>query len=162
MGVQVAKRGYWPEVTVSVDYGQDFYPGSPNWLSAGVDLSLPIFPGDRQDQDVAAARARALQAQYRYEDQHLAMIQQVRANFARYKALKTELERTDQRLLPTARNAFSATLAAYAVGRAGLGAVLRSQKEVLDYALSGLRYRRDLGLSAAELDFLTTEGGAQP
>ena len=162
MGVRVAKRGYWPEVTVSVDYGQDFYPGSPNWLSAGVDLSLPIFPGDRQDQDVAAARAKALQAQYRYDDQHLAMIQQVRANFARYMALKTELERTDQRLLPTARNAFSATLAAYAVGRAELSAVLRTQKEVLDYALSRLQYRRDLALSAAELDFLTTEGGAQP
>ncbi|WP_163055394.1 TolC family protein [Acidithiobacillus ferrooxidans] len=162
VGVKVAKRGYWPEVTVSVDYGQDFYPGSPNWLSAGVDLSLPIFPENRQDQDVAAARARALRAQYRYDDQHLAMIQQVRANFARYMALKTELERTDQRLLPTARNAFSATLAAYAVGRAELSAVLRTQKEVLDYALSRLQYRRDLALSAAELDFLTTAGGAQP
>ncbi|WP_346380200.1 TolC family protein, partial [Acidithiobacillus sp.] len=83
IGVQVAKRGYWPEVTVTVDYGQDFYPGSPNWLSAGVDLSLPIFPGDRQDQDVAAARAKALQAQYRYDDQHLALTQQARATFAR-------------------------------------------------------------------------------
>ncbi len=162
IGVQVAKRGYWPEVTVSVDYGQDFYPGSPNWLSAGVDLSLPIFPGDRQDQDVAAARAKALQAQYRYDDQHLALTQQARATFARYIALKTQLDRTDQRLLPTARNAFSATLAAYSAGRAGLNAVLRTQKDVLDYALTRLQYRRDLALSAAELDFLTTEGGAQP
>ncbi|WP_291523346.1 TolC family protein [Acidithiobacillus sp.] len=162
MGVQVAKRGYWPEVTVSVDYGQDFYAGSPNWLSAGVDLSLPIFPGDRQDQNVAAARAKALQAQYRYDDQHLALTQEARATFARYAALKTELERTDQRLLPTARNAFSATLAAYSAGRAELSAVLRTQKEVLDYALTRLQYRRDLALSAAELDFLTTEGGAQP
>lgn len=162
MGVQVAKRGYWPEVTVSVDYGQDFYAGSPNWLSAGVDLSLPIFPGDRQDQNVAAAQAKALQAQYRYDDQHLALTQEARATFARYAALKTELERTDQRLLPTARNAFSATLAAYSAGRAELSAVLRTQKEVLDYALTRLQYRRDLALSAAELDFLTTEGGAQP
>ena len=162
MGVQVAKRGYWPEVTVSVDYGQDFYAGSPNWLSAGVDLSLPIFPGDRQDQNVAAAQAKALQAQYRYDDQHLALTQEARATFARYAALKTELERTDQRLLPTARNAFSATLAAYSAGRAELSAVLRTQKEVLDYALTRLQYRRDLAPSAAELDFLTTEGGAQP
>ena len=162
IGVQVAKRGYWPEVTVSVDYGQDFYPGSPNWLSAGVDLSLPIFPGDRQDQDVAAARAKALQAQYRYDDQHLALTQQARATFARYIALKTQLDRTDQRLLPNARNAFSATLAAYSAGRAGLNAVLRTQKEVLDYALTRLQYRRDLALSAAELDFLTTQGEMQP
>ncbi|MCR1345718.1 TolC family protein, partial [Acidithiobacillus ferrooxidans] len=162
IGVQVAKRGYWPEVTVSVDYGQDFYPGSPNWLSAGVNLSLPIFPGDRQDQDVAAARAKALQAQYRYDDQHLALTQQARTTFARYEALKARLERTDRQLLPTARNAFSATLAAYAAGRAELSAVLRTQKEVLDYALTRLQYRRDLDLSAAELDFLTTQGATQP
>ena len=162
IGVQVAKRAYWPEVTVSVDYGQDFYPGSPNWLSAGVNLSLPIFPGDRQDQDVAAARAKALQAQYRYDDQHLALTQQARATFARYEALKAQLERTDRQLLPTARNAFSATLAAYAAGRAELSAVLRTQKEVLDYALTRLQYRRDLDLSAAELDFLTTQGATQP
>ena len=162
MGVRVAKTGYWPEVTVSVDYGQDFYPGSPNWLSAGVDLSLPIFPGDRQDQDVAAARAKALQAQYRYDDQHLTLTQQARATFARYAALKTQLERTDQRLLPTARDAFSATLAAYSAGRAELSAVLRTQKDVLDYALTRLQYRRDLAISAAELDFLTTQGEMQP
>ena len=162
MGVRVAKTGYWPEVTVSVDYGQDFYPGSPNWLSAGVDLSLPIFPGDRQDQDVAAARAKALQAQYRYEDQHLALTRQARAAFARYTAFKAQLERTDRQLLPTARAAFSATLAAYSAGRAELSAVLRTQKDVLGYALTRLQYRRDLALSAAELDFLTTQGEIQP
>ncbi|SMH67799.1 Putative outer membrane copper efflux protein (fragment) (plasmid) [Acidithiobacillus ferrivorans] len=162
MGVQVAKTGYWPDVTVSVGYGQDFYPGSPNWLSAGVNLSLPIFPGDRQDQDVAAAQARAQQAQYRYDDQHLALTQQARAAFARYESYKIQLQRMDRQLLPTARNAFSATLAAYSAGRAGLNAVLRTQKEVLDYALTRLQYRRGLAISAAELDFLTTQGEMQP
>ncbi|MEB8512910.1 TolC family protein, partial [Acidithiobacillus ferriphilus] len=73
-----------------------------------------------------------------------------------------QLDRTDQRLLPTARNAFSATLAAYSAGRAGLNAVLRTQKDVLDYALTRLQYRRDLAISAAELDFLTTQGEMQP
>ena len=162
IGVQVAKRDYWPEVTVSVGYGQDFYPGSPNWLSAGVDLSLPIFPGDRQDQDVSAARAKALEAQYRYDDQRLALTQQLRATFARYEAFKAQLERTEQRLLPTAQDTFSATLAAYSVGHGDMNAVLHAQKEVLDYALTRLQYRRDVALSAADLDFLTTEGGAQP
>ncbi|MEY2336613.1 TolC family protein, partial [Acidithiobacillus ferrianus] len=162
MGVRVAKTGYWPDVTVSIGYGQDFHPGSPNWLSAGVNLSLPIFPGDRQDQDVAAARAKALQARYRYEDQYLVLTRQARAAFARYAAFKAQLERTDRQLLPTARAAFSATLAAYSAGRAGLNAVLRTQKDVLGYALTRLQYRRNLGLYAAELDFLTTQGEIQP
>ncbi len=161
MGVQVAKRSYWPNVTVSTAYGQDFHPGSPNWLSVGVNLSLPIFPEDRQDQDVDAARAKALQAQYRFDDQHLALIQQLRSTFARYAALKKEWTRTDERLLPTARHAFSATLAAYASERAKMGAVLRTQKDVLNYALTRLQYHRDLLLSIAELDYLTNAGGTQ-
>ncbi|MBU2752052.1 TolC family protein [Acidithiobacillus thiooxidans] len=158
IGVQVAQRSYWPNVTVSAAYGQDFYPGSPNWLSVGVNLSLPIFPEDRQDQNVDAARARALQAQYRFDDQHLALIQQLRSTFARYTALKKEWTRTDERLVPKAQQAFSATLAAYTSGQAHMDAVLRTQNAVLRYALTRLQYRRDLALSVAELDFLTTQG----
>lgn len=162
IGVAVAKRNYYPEITVSADYGQDFYPGSPNWLSAGVNLSLPIFPGDRQDQDVAAARAKALQAQYRYDDQRLSLEQQARAAFARYDTVKARLARTEQQLLPIAHAAFSATLAAYSAGRTDMSAVLRTQKEVLDYALLRLQYRRDLALSAADLAFLATQGESRP
>ncbi|WP_226818890.1 TolC family protein [Acidithiobacillus montserratensis] len=160
MGIQVAKSSYWPNVTVSVGYGQDFHPGSPNWLSVGVNLSLPIFPEDRQDQDVDAARTKALQAQYHYDDQHLALIAQLRSTFAQYTALKNEWARTHQRLLPIAKKAFFATLAAYATGRARLDAVLHAQRDVLDSALAGLQYQRDMALSVAELDFLTTEEGA--
>lgn len=161
VGVQVAKRSYWPNVTVSLGYGQDFHPGSPNWLSVGVNLSLPIFPEDRQDQNVDAARAKALQAQYHYDDQHLALMAQLRTAFAQYTAFKNEWARTHQRLLPIAKKAFSATLAAYATGRANLDAVLHAQRDVLDDALAGLQYKRDMALSVAELDFLTTEEGAR-
>lgn len=162
IGVAVAKRNYYPEVTVSADYGEDFYSGSPNWLSVGVNLSLPIFPGDRQDQDVAAARARALQAHYRYDDQRLSLEQQARAYFSRYKADKARLALTRQKLLPIAHAAFSTILVAYSAGRADMSAVLRTQKEVQDYALLCLQYRRDLALSAAGLAFLATRGESQP
>ncbi|WP_140391152.1 TolC family protein, partial [Acidithiobacillus thiooxidans] len=160
IGVQVAQRSYWPNVTVSAAYGQDFHPGSPNWLSVGVNLSLPIFPEDRQAQNVDSARAKALQAQYRYDDQHLVLIQRLRSTFARYTALKKEWTRTDERLLPKAQQAFSATLAAYTSGQAHMDAVLHTQNSVLRYALTRLQYRRDLALSVAEMDFLTTQGRA--
>ncbi|MBU2739665.1 TolC family protein [Acidithiobacillus concretivorus] len=160
IGVQIAQRSYWPNVTVSAAYGQDFHPGSPNWLSVGVNLSLPIFPEDRQAQNVDSARAKALQAQYRYDDQHLVLIQRLRSTFARYTALKKEWTRTDERLLPKAQQAFSATLAAYTSGQAHMDAVLRTQNVVLRYALTRLQYRRDLALSVAEMDFLTTQGRA--
>lgn len=162
IGVEAARRDRLPQITVSVGYGRDFFPGSPNWVSASVGLSLPIFPQDRQDEEIASAQAQSLQAQYRYDDQRLALEREARAVFARHEALKRQLARTDQRLLPTARDAFRATLAAYAAGEAHLNAVLHAQKAVLRYALARLRYRQDLAVSTAELDFLATKGATQP
>ncbi|MHB1942727.1 MAG: TolC family protein [Acidiferrobacteraceae bacterium] len=161
IGVEAAQRDRLPQVTVSVGYGRDFFPGSPNWVSASVALSLPIFPQDRQDEAIASAHARSLQAQYRYDDQRRALEREVRVVFARHESLKRQLARTDRRLLPTARDAFLATLDAYAAGQTDLNAVLHTQKAVLGYALARLQYRQGLAESTAELDFLATEGGTQ-
>ncbi len=156
-GVALAKSAYWPAVTVSADYGQDFFPGSPNWLSVGLSFSLPIFPAERQDQGVDAARARRLMAQYRYEDRYLALKRQFDSEYALYTAQSRERARTDRVLLPVARAAFTATLAAYSAGRASLTAVLRAQQRILRYTLQSVRYRKDASVAAAALDYLTTE-----
>ncbi len=160
LGVDVARRDYYPEFTVRMGYGQSYYPGSPNWLSAGVELSLPIFPGKRQDQNLAAAQAQALQAQYDYDDKRLAFTRQARSVYARYTALESQWQRTERELLPTARSAYAATLAAYSAGRADMSAVLKVQQEVLDSGLAALRYRRDLESARAELDYLAAQGDA--
>ena len=161
LGVAIARRDYYPEFTVSVGYGQSYYPGSPNWLSAGVEMNLPIFPGKRQDQNLAAAQAQALQAQYRYEDKRLAYARQARSTYARYEALTAQWQRTEGELLPTARHAYEATLAAYTAGRMDMSAVLKAQQDVLDMGLTALRYRRDLQSTRAELDYLATQGEIQ-
>ncbi len=161
LGVAIARRDYYPEFTVSVGYGQSYYPGSPNWLSAGVEMNLPIFPGKRQDQNLAAAQAQALQAQYRYEDKRLAYARQARSAYARYDALTAQWRRTERELLPTARNAYQATLAAYTAGRMDMSAVLKAQQDVLDMGLAALRYRRDLESARAELDYLAAQGEIQ-
>ena len=161
LGVAIARRDYYPEFSVSVGYGQSYYPGSPNWLSAGVEMNLPIFPGKRQDQNLAAAQAQALQAQYRYEDKRLAYARQARSAYARYGALTAQWQRTEDELLPTAHHAYEATLAAYTTGRADMSAVLKAQQDVLDMGLTALRYRRDLESTRAELDYLATQGETQ-
>ena len=161
LGVAIARRDYYPEFTVSVGYGQSYYPGSPNWLSAGVEMNLPIFPGKRQDQNLAAAQAQALQAQYRYQDKRLAYARQARSTYARYEALTAQWQRTEAELLPTARHAYEATLAAYTAGRMDMSAVLKAQQDVMDMGLAALRYRRDLESARAELDYLATQGETQ-
>ena len=155
--VGIAKSAYWPAITVKAAYGKDFFPGSPNWLSVGLSVSLPIFPAERQDQRLDAARARSLEARYRYEDQSLALTRRLRSAESLHAALKRELARTQRSLLPTARAAFSAALGSYAAGRLGMTAALAAQKRVLKYALLRLAERKDLETVAAEIDWLTTQ-----
>ena len=156
-GVGIAKSAYWPAITVKAVYGKDFFPGSPNWLSVGLSFSLPIFPAERQDQRLDAARARSLEARYRYEDQSLALRRRLRSAESLHAALKRELARTQGSLLPTAQAAFSAALDSYAAGRLGMTAALAAQGRVLKYALLRLNERKDLETVAAEIDWLTTQ-----
>ncbi len=155
--VGIAKSAYWPAITVSAAYGKDFFPGSPNWLSVGLDFSLPIFPEERQDQGLDAARARKLEAHYRYEDHDLALLRRLRSAESLHAALKRELARTESSLLPTARAAFSAALDSYAAGRVDMTGALAAQRRVLKYALLRLNDRKDLETVAAEIDWLTTQ-----
>ena len=155
--VGIAKSAYWPAITVKAAYGKDFFPGSPNWLSVGLSFSLPIFPAERQDQRLDAARARSLEARYRYEDQSLALTRRLCNAESLHAALKRELARTQRSLLPTARAVFSVALDSYAAGRLGMTAALAAQKRVLKYALLRLSERKDLETVTAEIDWLTTQ-----
>ncbi len=162
LGVRAARRDYLPSITVSASYGRDFVPGSPNWLSVGINLSLPIFPADRQDQTVAAARAKSFAARDEYDELHLALERQARSAFAHYQAAQAEYQRSHQVLLPTARRVFRTALVEFTTGRARMEEVLQAQNAVLDLALKTLKFRRDRALRIAELDFLATQNQGAP
>ncbi|MHB1832345.1 MAG: TolC family protein [Acidiferrobacteraceae bacterium] len=154
--IAVARSAYYPNVTVSGAYGKSYYPGMPNQVTMGVTLSVPLFTTDRQDQGLDAARARAAASGYTYQDQALRMLQKTRAQFATYISVKTQLERTRDTLVPTARLAFSAALAGYAAGTVEMRDLLRAQRSVLHYALLELSLRRERMATTAQLDYLAT------
>lgn len=162
IGVQLAKKNFLPSVTVGASYGESFFPGSPNYFSAGVSMNLPIFSRRRLDQELDSARAQVMEARYREQDQRLALMQQVRAASTRYDSLHEKWGRATTQILPLANAAFNATLAAYSSGRATMSAVLKAQQEVFADELQTIRYRRDLLAAQAKLDYLTTSSQEQP
>ena len=162
LGVRAARRDFYPRFTVSASYGQSFVPQTPDWVTVGVGVSMPVFTANRQDQRLDAAEARALKAGYRVQDRRLALERQARSAYARYVSLGNELQRTRERLAPDAQAALAATLAAYTAGRANIGDVLRAQRAVLKYSLQGLQYRRDLAVVEAQLDYLATRSETRP
>lgn len=163
VAVRVANRSLLPSITVSTSYGQDFMPGSPNWLSVGVNLSLPIFPANRQDQIIAAAQEKQMAAVDNYGEQRLRIARELRSAYAQYQAAAAEDERDQQDLLPLAKQTYAAELADFRSGRGRLQSVLRAQNTVLATALNTLAARRDRALAIAQLDFLATQyRGVQP
>ncbi len=161
--VRVARTAYLPEITLSTAYGQDFAPGSPNWLSVGVNLSLPIFPADRQDQTVAAAQAQSIAAQDQYDEERLSLERQVRGVFAAYISYQNQYHRTRRKLVPEAQLAYQATLADFTSSHTSFRAVLQAQDRVLATQTEAIELRQNAYASQAELNFLAThvQGGSE-
>ena len=160
--VQMAKKNFLPEITVGASYGKSFFPGSPNFFSAGVSMNLPIFSTHRLDQELDSARAQVMEARYNEQDQRLALLQQIRSAAARENSLQEKWTRMTAEMLPLARATFDSTLTAYTNGRASMGDVLKTQQAVFAIELQTLQDRRDLLATQAELDELTTPSEQQP
>ena len=155
IGVEIAKKNFLPQITVGASYGKSFFPGSPNFFSAGVSMTLPIFSSRRLDAELDSARAEEMRARYDEQDQRLVLLQQIRAAAARERSLQEKWERAQQKMLPLARAAFDSTLTAYTNGRASMSDVLKAQQAGFAIELESLQYRRDLLITQAQLDELT-------
>ena len=159
--VQVAKKDYLPEITVGASYGKSFFPGSPNFFSAGVSMNLPIFSSRRLDQELDSARAQVMESRYDEQDQRLALQQQIRAATARMRSQQEKWQRLHAQMLPLAHEAYDSTLSAYSNGRASMSDVLKAQQAVFALEIQTLQQRRDLLGTQAKLDYLTTPSERQ-
>ena len=152
----VARSGYYPTVTVFGSYGKTYYPGMPDQVTVGVNISLPLFTIDRQDQRRDAARADLTAARDAYQDRAARLLARTRTEFAHYLSIQEQLTQSRQQLLPTARAAFSAALASYGADQMRMSRVLQAQRTELRYSLAQLELRRDLLATQANLDYLAT------
>ncbi len=155
-GVKVAESDYYPQVTLFGSYGESYYPGMPNGITLGIDITLPIFTSERQDQTLDAARARARASQYAYQQRSLALLKEVRTLFAQSASAQMQLKRTEEVLLPTAKAAFAAALVEYAEGESDMTSLLKTQRAILEFSLDAIRLHQEFLDTQAELDYLAT------
>ncbi len=158
--VQIAKTAYEPSFSVGASYGKSFVPGSPDFFSAGISLNVPLFAGRRIGDEVDAANARVMEARFAEQDRRLALIREIRSAAARRQSARAAWSRETTRMLPLARDALRATLAAYASAHVSLGEVFKAQRAVFATQIRALQDRRNLLVAQAQLDDLmirTTE-----
>jgi len=123
-------------------------------LTAMVSVDLPLFRGNRQDREVAAARADARGLHDMHDDHLREMLAML--NEAWWVAERTaELERFyESDLLPLAEQSVQAALLAYGSNRSMIDDVIAARRAALETALKHLRMAADRAQARYDVEYL--------
>jgi cobalt-zinc-cadmium efflux system outer membrane protein len=116
-------------------------PQFGNMVSVGATMTLPLFPGKRQNPRIDAARADAAAARAEKEDIRRTLEAQLEAALAEHAMHHEQWMRARDTLLPLAQREAQLETASYAAGRAGLLDVIEAEA----------------GLARTEIDMLDRE-----
>jgi outer membrane protein TolC len=164
--VGLAEQRKRPGWMLDVSYG--FRGGTmdgesrPDMLSAMVSVDLPLFRADRQDREIAAARAEARGLHEMHEDhqrEQRAMLAEAWSAADR----TAELERYyETELVPLADQSIQAALLAYRSNRAMVDEVILARRTALETWLKHLRLAADRAQAQYDLDYLAgSEAGEE-
>jgi outer membrane protein TolC len=151
-GYRAARRKLYPDIAVTVGYGQR--PDFADLATVMVGVSIPIFAGSRQ-------------LPLRREMEAVRSLEQARATdlynetFARLSELRAEAERArtlsdlyTTSVLPQARAAVESALSAYRVGGVDYMTLVANQMTVNRYAIQTVRLIADFHRAVAQIEAL--------
>jgi outer membrane protein TolC len=159
--VDLARQANRPGWMLDVSYG--FRGGEmdgqsrPDMLTAMVSVDLPLFRGDRQNREVAAARAEAQGLSEMHTDHQRemhAMLAEAWGVVQRTGELEHFYE-TD--LLPLADQSVQAALLGYRSNRAMVDEVVAARRAALDAKLKHLRLAAERAQAQYDMDYLVGE-----
>lgn len=157
--VQLAEQRKRPGWMLDLGYGfrsgrmSDGEPRS-DMLTAMVSVDLPFFSSNRQDREIAAARAEARGLHDMHDDHQREMLAML--NEAWWVAERTgELERYyETELLPLAEQSVQAALLAYRSNRSMIDDVIAARRAALETSLKHLRLAADRAQARYDVEYL--------
>lgn len=162
--IQLAEQSKQPGWMLDLSYGfrnGEMSDGKPrsDMVTAMVSVGLPLFHANRQDREIAAARADA-QGLHEMHSDHLREMR-ARLDEAWAVANRTgEIEHFyESDLVPLADQSVQAALLAYRNNRAMVDEVVTARRVALDTNLKHLRMAADRAQAQYEVDYLV---GAEP
>ncbi|MDH3401380.1 MAG: TolC family protein [Chromatiales bacterium] len=159
VGEQLASQRYKPDWGVEVSYGirdgvDPMGVSRPDFFSAMVMFSVPMFTGDRQDRMVAAAEADTRAALSQVKNRQRTLLARVQAAYERYTAQQEMLALYREEVLPASRANVIATLNAYQGQRASFDEYIRAENMALEKTLRVARLTADSLAAQAEILYL--------
>lgn len=131
-------------------------PKSPNQFSIEIDMSLPLFPGQREDQRIDRRQANLETARAAETVARFTFLREAHEAYADYRAANQQLMWLKQTRLPQAQAANRAALHAFATNRLSLPHTLRYANSVTQEELARWTLAANRGRALAQLLYLAT------
>lgn len=157
--VKQAREAYKPAWAIDLGYAmRDGYAPNgdrrPDFASAMVGVSVPLFPAQRQDAMHAARTAEKLAAIDHQRELLLELKRQSRAEFSRLGTLEQRLDSYTKKIIPRAVAHARAQLNAYRSASGSIHDVLRSEIAIQNARLKELELRIQRRKVLANLEYL--------
>ena len=154
-GNLLARKGHKPDIDLSMQYGQrDDGPmgDRPDFVSAIVKFSIPIWRGAKEDKKVLETSARVTQSEREYDRIRNILFYEA----ARIKeALESRRERArlfEEGIIPQARASLDSSVAGYQVNKVDFLMLLSSQIALFDYEMEYYKAVTEHEIKLAELE----------
>jgi len=159
VGEDLARQRYKPDWGVEVSYGlRDGNDPSgasrPDFFSAMLMFSVPVFTGDRQDRAVAAASAETRAALNQVKNRQRALRARGEAMWENYQQQQEMLALYREDVLPAAEANVTATLNAYEGQRVSFDEYIRAENMALTKSLRASRLQANVLKAQVELLYL--------
>ena len=152
--LDLAKAGKRPDWRVGLVYGSRIR--LPDMIGIEVGVSLPLFPGSRQDQDISARYAERDAVKDEHEDARRAQREAVAAGLAQWQGDEKQVDTWRDKLLPLATDRSHTALAAYR-GGGSLQPWLEARRDEIDTRVAYAKALAAWGTAWAQLAYLIPE-----
>ncbi|MDA8122844.1 MAG: TolC family protein [Deltaproteobacteria bacterium] len=159
--LRLARRQVLPDFQIGAAYkfreSSDAGMSRPDFFSANVIISLPLWHGRKQDKEVSAAVKDLSSGKSGYQSTWNAVQNRVRDLTAEISSLGETLSLFDSGLLPQARESVNASLAAYQVGQVEFASVLMGRMALYQQEIDREKTAAALRIRASELELVVAK-----
>lgn len=168
--VALARKAYYPDITLGVEYARDgsarmaaMDGGGSDMLAGMISISVPIRRS-RYDAGLSEARARLAAAGHLVRDREYTLEAELKGALFAYREGERRQRLYGGTLVPKARQSLASTEAAYRAGEAGFSDLIDAQRVLLEFELAHERAAADRGQARARIDALvgTLQEGQTP
>ncbi|MGH8354370.1 MAG: TolC family protein [Pseudomonas sp.] len=122
-------------------------------VSVQFTFDLPLFPGSRQNPKIAARHAELNQLEAEREALTREHAEQLESDLAENERLNRAVQRSQDSLLPLAKEKVALSMASYRAGTGDLAAVIAARRELIEARLKHIDFEEQRALTSARLYF---------